>query len=52
MADHRLNLPQAPIGPFRMAYEIAGGEQGVAGLVEQDFVTLGYECDSRRVKPV
>ena len=52
VADHRLDLPQAPVRPFRMAHEIARGEQGIAGFLEQDFVTLGYGSDSWRVRPV
>ncbi len=39
MADHRLDLAQAPVRPPGMTHEIAGREQGVAGLVEQALVT-------------
>ena len=52
VADHRLDLTQAPIGPLRVADEVAGGEQGIAGLVEQVFVTPSYGSDSRGVRPV
>ena len=50
MTDHRLDLPEAPIGPSGMAHEVTGREQGIAGLFKQVFVTLPYEYDSRRVR--
>ena len=50
MADYRLDLAQAPIRALRMAHEIAGGEQGVAGFVAHVFVTFSYEYDSPSVK--
>jgi hypothetical protein len=28
VADHRLDLPKAPVGPARMAHEIAGRQRG------------------------
>ena len=49
MADHRLDLAQAPIRALRMAHEIAGSEQGVARFVEQVFVTSSYGYDSPSV---
>ena len=50
MADHRLDLTQAPIGPAGMAHEVAGREQRIAGLLKQVFVTSLYEYDSHRVR--
>src|SRR5258708_24180898 len=49
MADHRLDLADAPVGPARMAHEVAGSEKGIARLVEQVSVTSGYDNDSRPV---
>ena len=49
MADHLLDLAQAPIRALRMAHEIAGSEQGIARFVEQVFVTSSYEYDSPSV---
>jgi hypothetical protein len=31
MADHRLDLTDAPFGPVRMAHEFAGRQQAVSG---------------------
>ena len=49
VADHRLDLAQSPVGPLRVAHEVAGRKQGVTGFLEQVFVILGYGFDSRRV---
>jgi hypothetical protein len=40
VADHRLDLPQSPVGPVGMAHELAGGEHGVSGFFGHAIVTI------------
>jgi hypothetical protein len=51
MADHRLDLAQAPVGLAGMAHEVAGAQETVTGFFEQVSVIPACGYDEARVTP-
>ena len=51
MADHRLDLPQAPVRLAGVAHEVAGAQEAVTGFFEQISVIPAYGYDEARVTP-